>query len=211
MSNIEISLDDAKALINEVDLAAKNPTRTIGDVENKAVKKYLIKTKDAIYNNKNSNIIISGLVGAASSAASTAAGLSTVTTTGLTVAGLSSAAGGVAVGTAGGTAGLAGGALAGSAVVPVVGTIIGAGVGLVIGGLVGKSVSKKKTKKTNYQKHVLYEEVIAKQNNIIVDLQKEFEKYEKMEHKKDEIIKRQEYIITILSSNNELKKVLSEA
>lgn len=213
----KITYNDLFALLDEMDVGAKDKTRTIENVSNQTVKNLLKQESDLAISKGVTNTLLIGTVGTAITSsiigsiggAGTGAVAAGVTTLGVeagaAAAGVTmmshslSFAGGAAAGAAGGAA--AGGA-AGSAF-PIVGTVIGATVGAAVGVFMYKRVNKRNASKIE----TLMGETLKKQNTIIRDLEKELaeikEKYGDAIAQND----RYKYLIGILMANEELKKV----
>lgn len=185
--------EDLFELVKEMEIGAKDKTRTIKDISNEKVQ--------ALISQESNQAISAGVTTAitASTTAVTGALIGTIggagtgiVSTGLTTLGVSALSA---------TGGAAAGATAGS-VVPVVGTIVGAAVGVGIGVIVGEHI-----KKENEQKQErLNQEVLSKQNTIIRSLEHDLdvlkEKYGEAVKQND----RYKYIIGILMANEELKR-----
>lgn len=190
----KITYDDLFALTEEMEIGAKDKTRTIDQVANSTVKDLISQESNmAIRKGVTTSLLAS--TGAAFSGTMVGAigGVGTgAVSTGLASLGLASltaAGGAVAGGTAGST-------------VPVVGTIIGAAVGAGVGIFVGSRIKKKNDEK----KERLKQEVLKKQNTIIRDLEKELNELKEKYAEAVEQNARYKYIIGILMANEELKK-----
>ncbi|MBR5401796.1 MAG: hypothetical protein IK102_08290 [Treponema sp.] len=190
----KITYDDLFALVQEIELGAKDKTRTLNNIVNPTVKYLLVNEASMALRAGVTATIIAGGGGAATGAiigsiggAGTGIVASGVTALGVTAASAS--------------AGAAAGASAGS-VVPIVGTIVGALVGIGIGVFIGDRIKKKNEEK----KHLLHQEVIKKQNTIIRDLEAELNELKDKYAEKVEQNERYKYIISLLMANEELKK-----
>ena len=189
-----VTYDDMFELVDEIERGAKDKTRTLDSVTNSTVKGMLVAEVSMAHKAGVISAIVGGcaatgaLIGTIGGAGTGAvsAGLTTLGVTAFTV-----------------TAGGATGATLGSAV-PIVGTIIGAAVGVGVGMFIGSQVQKENDKK----KALLRQKVLEKQNRCIRDLEKELDELRK---KYGEAVKQNErfkYIISLLMSNEEIKKAI---
>ena len=186
----KVSLDTIQDLLNEVDKASIDKTRTIADINNKKTRLIVQECSDTVLK-KEPGILTAaygaGVIGAAVGAVGVggaAAGIGGI------------AGGGIAAGLAGGGAAahaMAVGAAAG-APVPIVGPLIGGAVGLVIGGIAGGVIGAKQKQK----KERLYQEALKKQNDQIAALKAEVQKLQEKMNKNDEEIARLKYLIGVL-------------
>lgn len=192
----KLTYQDLLSFLDEVELGAKNKSRTINDITNPTVKKLVMEESSvAIQSGVTAALIASGTLATSSiigvfGGAGVGAISSSITALGV---GTVSMASGIAIG---GTA---------SSAVPVVGTIAGAIVGAGVGIFVGKRIQKKNDNK----KETLKQETIAKQNRVIKDLEIELEELKKQFAEAVEQNERYKYIIGILMGFEEFKSAFN--
>lgn len=192
----KLTYQDLLSFLDEVELGAKNKSRTINDITNPTVKKLVMEESSvAIQSGVTAALIASGTL-ATSSIIGVFGGAG--------VGAISSSITALGVGTVSMASGIAISGTAGSAV-PVVGTIAGAIVGAGVGIFVGKRIQKKNDNK----KETLKQETIAKQNRVIKDLEIELEELKKQFAEAVEQNERYKYIIGILMGFEEFKSAFN--
>lgn len=189
----KVTYDDMFNLLEEIDIGARDKTRTINSISNSTVRDMVRQESSmAIRAGATAAILASGTaISGALIGSIGGVGLGAVST-GVTSLGL---------GAVSAFAGAATGAAAGSPV-PIIGTVIGAGIGLAVGVFAGK----RKQQKQNEQKERLKQEVISKQNRQIRDLENELNELKEKYRDAVEKNERYRYIVGILMANEELKK-----
>ena len=189
----KITYDDLFELVKEIERGSKDKTRTLNDVDNSTVKD-LLTSEMSMALEAGVTASVLGVGAATGTLIGTVGGAGTgVVATGLTTLGITAL---------GVTAGGATGAAAGS-IVPVVGTVIGAGIGAAVGYFAGSRIKKKNEEK----KEFLYQEIIMMQNTIIRDHEAEIDELKNKYGEKVEQNERYKYIIGLLMTNEELKKL----
>lgn len=189
MSKIEF--EDLFELVKEMEIGAKDKTRTIKSISNKKVKE--------IISQESKQAIDLGVTSAISTAVATSTLIGTIGGAGSGIVSTGISAMGITAMSA--TGGAVAGGTVGSAL-PVIGTIVGVAVGVGVGLVVGEHVKKEQEQ----EKERLMQEVLSKQNTIIRSLEGELEV---LKRKYGEAVKhndRYKYIIGILMANEELKK-----
>lgn len=193
----KVKYDDLFELLNEMSAGVYDRTRTIDSITNPKVK--------SIVSEESLAAISNGITDAISVASAAGIGAAIGGLSGVGTGAAATAFSGIGVAALSATGGTAAGAAAGS-VVPVVGTAIGAVAGLAVGAFVTTRVQQSNNEKNER----LYQEVLAKQNTEIRDLEIQLAELKRKYGKAVENNKRYKYLLGILVAHQDLKASLEK-